>query len=69
MVKRLHRLEGDVGNPENNRMESEHVTHVDVWYPVENRKENRVPVEYVKVASDLMPFGNDAVNGEGAGEM
>ena len=67
MVKRLHRLEGDVGNPESNRMESEHVTHVDVWYPVENRKENRVPVEYVKVASDLMPFGNDAVNGEGDG--
>lgn len=36
-----------------NKVESSKISHVDVWYPVEGRKEINVPIGYVKPASHL----------------
>ena len=35
------------------------ITHVDVWYPVERKRESRVPMEFVKVASHLQDVSRD----------
>ena len=57
MVKRLLRLD--------NSSEGENqVTHVDVWYPVEGKKESRVPIKYIKIASDLMPIPTNSMTGK-----
>ena len=65
MIKRLLRL-GSSDEEASSRV----VTHVDVWYPVEGRKENRVPIKYVKIASDLMPMpSNTGAEGSAGKEV
>jgi len=64
MVKKLHSSSTRV-DVNGNRVG---ITHVDVWYPVESKRESRVPMEFVKVASHLQDVSrdrNDVTSDEG----